>query len=416
MANVVFYSTGEIFWVTDPPPGSPHIGVTQLMPAVPPEHLFSYAMCARSLADAGHQVIGAFGRQRIAVRERNDPNNPGASDPEILALGSLPDPASTVLVLIATDSGTREQGGVDHYPRNPFTQEEKDAFAAFRAAGGGVYVCWDHGPLGWKSLEELGLSDPIEYPGDFRPNVVNSFDSTDSGEIIRTVQEFVDGAWTTVEEKISVGPPAGYLQKIVPATLVGRDPKSPHQIFNGVGGDDGIWIPAHMHEGRLKVRARVGVGGIDDTRLPPGVETLAIHVPFTDTIFQSFAVMAIKDSEWRQASKGEEMTNGRVLWDSSFHHLVDINWVSDGLVPWEPYASFSVQGLWRQQLPPDLFEKRMDVGMKRLFPNAVRWLAHEALPSPAQQMQDCVDQRGANVRGFTASTWAHRNDYPEDEL
>lgn len=390
MANVLFYSTGEIFWVTDPPPGRPAIGISNVMPDVPPDHLFTYAMAAHALEDVGHRVIGAFGRQRAEVRERNEANQyNGAADPELLGLATLSDPHATVLVVLATDSGDRSQGGVDQYKRNPITSEERAAVDAFRKAGGGVYVCWDHGPLGYRSLEELGLADPIEYPGDFRPNVVNSYDSTDSGEIEVDGHRKDGDNWVEARLRISVGPPAGYLQKIAPASSLrggrtGADPR-PHPIFNGVGGEDGIWIPAHMHEGRLKVSASLQQG-IHDNNLPENVHVLAVHIPFTDTIFQSFAVMATKDSTWAKCDGEQKITDGRVLWDTSFHHLVDINWVSDGEVAWEHFTPFSVEGLWRQQLPQQLFERRLNEGMKRLFANAVAWLAHELPGAPSRRV------------------------------
>lgn len=412
MADVLFYSTGEIFWVTDPPSNRPHIRVSPVMPAVPPDHLFTYARCAHTLADAGHNIIGAFGRHRLSVRNKKSKSK---IDPEFLALGSIPNPENTVLVLIATDTGTPEEGGVDHFSRNPFTDEEKEAFDKFRSKGGGVYICWDHGPLGWKSLEELGLTDPIEYPGDFKPNVVNSYDSTDSGEIIREVQKLENGKWVKSKEAISVGPPAGYLQKIIPATSIGpetNDPATtpmPHEIFNGVGDVDGIWIPAHMHEGRLKVDAHIA-RGIINNEMGAGITPLAVHVPFTDTIFQSFVLMAIKDSEWKGDGQDAVIKQGRLLWDTSFHHLVDINWSSDGLVPWEPYTPFSVQGLWRQQLPPELFEKRLDAGIKRLFPNAIKWLSHGGLGSPSQQVTNDVTFKNVKVDGFQAMDMTPRND------
>lgn len=47
MAGVIFYSTGEIFWVSDPPSnGREHIGVHTVWPAVPSDEFFSYAKAA----------------------------------------------------------------------------------------------------------------------------------------------------------------------------------------------------------------------------------------------------------------------------------------------------------------------------------------------------------------------------------
>src|SRR5829696_8206361 len=112
MANVILYSTGEIFWVSDPPLGKPHIGIPHVFPPVPPDHLFTYARCAHALEDAGHTIVGAFGRQRLAVREAFASGNFGG-DREILALRSLRDPANTVFILIATETNTRALGGVD---------------------------------------------------------------------------------------------------------------------------------------------------------------------------------------------------------------------------------------------------------------------------------------------------------------
>ena len=174
MADVIFYSTGEIFWVTDPPLGKPHIGVPHVFPAVPPDHLFTYSMAAHVLEAQGSTVVGAFGRQRKAVREAGGP------DPEFLALADIQNPANTVLVLIATDSGSREQGGVDAYDRRPFSEQERSALESFRKAGGGIYVTWDHGPLGYQSLQELGLAGPLrpEPAEPQRPNVEWSYDST----------------------------------------------------------------------------------------------------------------------------------------------------------------------------------------------------------------------------------------------
>lgn len=397
MADVIFYSTGEIFWVSDSPPGKPHIGVPQVLPALPPDHLFTYALAAHVLEDAGHTVIGAFGRQRAAVRNANGEGQPGGPDPEILALGELPHPERTVLVLIATDSGKRPRGS-DDFERIPFTPEEREAVAAFRREGGGIYVTWDHGQLGYESLRELGLHEPIDPEPEepLRPNVHFSNDTTDEARVLTPgLRRRKGGTAEPADVWLSVGPPAGYLQKIVPAQVLYKDsadptvprPVTPHPIFNGVGGSDGIWIPAHMHEGKLKGRATLQ--GIDETLLPPGVKYLAVHVPFTETTFFSYAVMAYRDSLWRPSGNGQQpsLQEGRVIWDTSFHHVVDINWVSDGKVPWDPFVPFSAQALWKQQLPPDLFEARLERGMKRLFANAVRWLAHQLPGSPVQQRQ-----------------------------
>jgi hypothetical protein len=76
---------------------------------------------------------------------------------------------------------------------------------------------------------------------------------------------------------------------------------------------------------------------------------------------------------------------GRVIWDTNFHHLVDINWSSNGKVPWDPFVPFSAEALSRQQLPPDLFEERLERGMKRLLVNIVSWLAQDLPVSPARQ-------------------------------
>src|SRR4051812_31157680 len=107
MANVLFYSTGEIFWVSDPPPGKPHIGVNHIFPPVPPDHLFTYSTVAHLLEEVGHTVIGAYGRQRREVRDCNGLGKVGGPDPQILALSEVERPAETVLVLIATDTGTQ---------------------------------------------------------------------------------------------------------------------------------------------------------------------------------------------------------------------------------------------------------------------------------------------------------------------
>jgi hypothetical protein len=403
MANVIFYSTGEIFWVSDPPPGKPHIGIPHIFPPVPPDHLFTYARSAHALTEAGHTVVGAYGRQRRAVRDAFASGDfPG--DREILALESLRDPARTVLVLIATETNTRANGGVDEYERIPFTEGERAAFNAFRRAGGGVYVTWDHGPLGYRTLAELGIEGPVrpEPPDAYRPNVHWSYDSTDQAKIdVRGRKLNPGGPSQPATVSLSIGPPAGFLQKIVPATLIYKDangqpaPLPPHQVFNGVGGGDGIWIPAHMHEGKLK--ADVTLQTLDERELPQGVRILAVHVPFTETTFDSFAVMAIKERV-RTPDTGA-VVEGAVLWDTSFHHLVDINWSSDGKVDWDPFVPFSAQALWQQQFPKELFEQRLQRGMKRLFVNIVKWLADELPPSPREQQL----RLAAGSAGFAAS-------------
>jgi hypothetical protein len=376
MIDVIFYSTGEIFWVSDPPFGKPHIGVPHVFPDVPPDHLFTYSRAAHTLTQAGMNVIGAFGRQRKAIREAH-----GQPDPRFLALAHLPNANNTVLVLIVTESGSRDEGGVDTYRRIPFTQAEVAAFAEFRRKGGGVYVTWDHGPLGYRSLKELGLDGPVEEEpdtsaeeGPYRPNVEWSHDSTDEARVKTSGSRFVNGKEEPADVWLTVGPPAGYLQKIVPAQILGPNPQTPHPIFNGVGGADGIWIPAHMHEGRLKVKA--SLRGLEEFYPPEqGIHTLAVHVPFTETIFVSFAVMAYQNAAIESGEDGFiKDIHGPVIWDTSFHHLVDINWSSDGKVPWDPFVPFSAQALWKQQLPPALFEERLERGMNRMWVNAVRWL------------------------------------------
>lgn len=214
MADVLFYSTGEIFWVTDPPENrSEHIGVRPVFPPVPPDRFFTYARAARMLEARGHRVIGAYGRHREA--HRNARAAGAAGDPEWLALADHPRADRLVLVLIAT-----EQPG-DRFGPMPFTAEEQEAFRAFRARGGGTYVMWDHGPLGYASLDTLGLAGPIEpEPAEpLRPDVVHSLDSTDSPRTrIQGVRMTADGP-VPVDVELSLGPPAGYLQKIVPAEL-----------------------------------------------------------------------------------------------------------------------------------------------------------------------------------------------------
>lgn len=422
MANVIFYSTGEIFWVTDPPFGKPHIGVPHVFPAVPPDHFFTYSMAAHSLENCGHTIVGAYGRQRREVRDRNGVGNVGGPDPEFLAIGEIENPEDTVLVLLATDTGRRDEGGVDVFRQIPFTREEVESFALFRKRGGGVYVTWDHGPLGYNRLRELDLHGPLlpEPAEPYRPNVEWSHDST--GEAKVRTDGFVrrpNGKLEPADVWLSVGPPAGYLQKIVPAQIVGDAPRSPHPIFNGVGGIDGIWIPAHMHEGKLKGKA--SLRGIDETDLPRGVHYLALHVPFTETTFVSFAVLAYKDSE----CAGGNIASGRVIWDTSFHHLVDINWASDGKVSWDPFVPFSAQALWKQQLPQNLFDTRIDRGMKRLFVNAIKWLSHQLAEPPHHQATHAKSAGRTLSAGFRAVTpgleaeaqkaGEPRNDYPSPD-
>jgi hypothetical protein len=369
MADVIFYSTGEIFWVTDPPENrAEHIGVRPVLPPVPPDRFFTYARSARALEARGHRVIGAFGRHREAVRRLREQGN-FEGDPEFLALRHLG--RGTVLVLIATEQDN------DRWGPMPFTEAEKEAFRAFRAAGGGTYATWDHGPLGAATLDSLGLGGPVEHEPEepLRPDVAHSLDSTDSPRArIRGMRITAEGP-VEEEMELSMGPPAGFLQKIVPAQLAYKDadgetaPEPPHPIFNGVGSDDGIWIPGHAHEGRLKAEVRF-MYKLDESRLPEGVRLLALHIPLNETSFNAFPLMAIA------AKTGE---TGPVLWDTSFHHLVDINWAEDGRVPWEPYAPFTADSLWQPQFAPDLFRQRLDEGMARLFANAIAWLGG-ALP------------------------------------
>lgn len=362
MANVIFYSTGEIFWVTDPPESKPHIGVPHIFPNVPPDHLFTYSLAAHHLNKNGHKVVGAYGRQRLEMREGKK------EDPKILELKNIEDVSNTVLVIIATDSGTRAQGGVDHFPRIPFTENERNAIHSFNKTGGGLYITSDHGPLGYESLKELDLHHPIEPEPEepLRPNVEWSNDSTDSAKV-RVVgqKKLKDGTYIEYKDVwLSTGPPAGYLQKIVPAQVLYKNRQAPHPIFNGVGDKDGIWIPAHMHECKFKIKA--SLRGIDETAVADQkIKTMAVHIPFTETTFSSFAVMCYKESS---------ENSGRIMWGSSFHHLVDINWVSDGKVSWDNYVPFSAEALWKQQFPPEIFDSRMDKGMKRLWVNIIDWL------------------------------------------
>ena len=287
---------------------------------------------------AGHSVIGAFGRQLKEIRMSNGEGKIGGPDPEFLSPGTIEHADQTVLVLIATDSDIRENGGSDTYPRIPFTEEEKVSLRKFRERGGGVYVTWDHGQLGYQSLVELGLDGPIvpEPEEPYRPSVFHSNDSTGAARVEMT-------GWKrrkcgTAEEPnkicneetkvwLSAGPPAGYLQKIVPADLLRKVITNPHPIFNGVGGSDGIWIPAHSHEGMLKVKA--SLLGFDERALPEGVKALAVHVPLVETTFISFAVMAYKNATWGKDDSGRRcIKEGAIIWDTSFHHLNDINWTS----------------------------------------------------------------------------------------
>jgi hypothetical protein len=405
MADVIFYSTGEIFWVNDPPGNRQHIVVPIKFAPVPSDYLFTYAMAAQTLSDAGHNVLGAFGRQRWEVRERKGP------DPEILALGDISHPESTVLILIATDSDSRANGGSDTHARIPFSEDEKAAFNKFRARGGGVYVTWDHCQLGYESLKELGLHEPIIAEADepLRPNVFHSHDSTGSARVETT--GWVRRKCATPEEPnkicieetqvlVSNGPPAGFLQKIVPANLLRKIATNPHPIFNGVGGGDGIWIPAHSHEGKLKIKA--SLLGFDETQLPEGVKALAVHVPLVETTFISFAVMAYKDAQWEIDESGQQrFKEGAVIWDTSFHHLNDINWSSTGKVPWDNLAPFSAEALWVGQFPPEVFESRLSNGMKRLLPNAVKWLANDLPGSPSQHAESAISKGSSNYSFMT---------------
>lgn len=422
MADVIFYSTGEIFWVTDPPAfRSEHIGVNTVFPPVPPDEFFTYAQAALALVRQGHKVVGAFGRQRRAVRtimERDD----FAGDPEFLALGSLENPEKTVLILIATESGTRAQGGVDHLTRVPFTDMEIAAFAEFRRRGGGVYATWDHGQLGYQTLSQLGLEGPIEpEPAEpLRPNTAHSLDSTDSGKVTIQGIRRSNGGNEVVDVELSLGPPAGYLQRIIPAQLIYKTPvgdpasEPPHPIFNGVGSMDGIWIPAHMHEGVLKAKVHF-MFKLDERQLPPGVRVLALHIPLNETSFNVFPVMAIEAPEIDTSGDGRPVRGqGGVLWDTSFHHLVDINWSSNGKVPWEPFVPFSAASLWQMQYPKELFEARIEAGMARLFANAVSWLAGELPDRPSRQQA-----RQEHAAGFAAAQEQRQehdfssNDVPE---
>lgn len=422
MIDVIFYSTGEIFWVSDPPFGKPHIGIPHIFPNVPPDHLFAYSRASHTLTQAGINVIGAFGRQRKEVRESNGPSNLGGPDPRFLQLANLPNAKNTVLILIVTETGSRLEGGVDMYRRIPFSVDEIAAFTTFRRQGGGVYVTWDHGPLGYQSLRQLGLDGPVEGEpdpsadnGPYRPNVEWSNDSTDEARVKTEGSRYINGKLVAADVWLTVGPPAGYLQKIVPAQILGSNPQTPHPIFNGVGGPDGIWIPAHMHEGRLKVKA--SLQGLDETALPAGVKTLAVHVPFTETIFVSFAVMAYQEARIDYTDNGSVRSQeGAVIWDTSFHHLVDINWASDGKVPWDPFVPFSAQALWKQQLPPQLFDERLERGMKRLWLNAVRWLGTSPVPQPSAMALASVKKMSPlGGSSFAAPDLEHANDYPDLE-
>ncbi|WNG26417.1 hypothetical protein F0U62_22085 [Cystobacter fuscus] len=371
MADVIYYSTGEIFWVTDPPKDTQlHGGVPYGFPPVPPDNLFTYSRSAHALTEAGHTVIGAFGRMRQEVRESAE-----QQDPEFLALGQLPHPERTVLVIIATDFGK---------DRIPFTAKEVQSLERFRARGGGIYVTWDHGPLGYQAMVELGLASPVEPEPEepLRPAMAFSNDATSTARVEADGFKLMkNGQRERVRVHLSPGPPAGHLQKIVPAELLYDKPARPHPIFNGVGGGDGIWIPAHSHEGKLRIKASL-VTGLDESQLPPGVRAMAIHLPIMETSFDSFAVMARQDPE----KQPDGSTRGGVIWDTSFHHLVDINWSPDGKVPWDAFVPFSAESLWLRQFSPELFTARLDRGMRRLFVNAVKWLAGELHDSPAHQL------------------------------
>lgn len=420
MANVIFYSTGEIFWVTDPPAfRSEHIGVNTQFPPVPPDEFFTYAQAARALIRQGHKVVGAFGRQRRVVRGNLDFDG-FEGDPEFLALGSLDHPEQTVLILIATESGTRAQGGVDHLTRIPFTDAEVAAFAEFRRRGGGVYVTWDHGQLGYQTLAQLGLEGPVEPEPDepLRPNTAHSLDSTDSGKVtIQGIRRRAAGN-EVVDVELSLGPPAGYLQRIIPAQLIYKAPdgtsasEPPHPIFNGVGSIDGIWIPAHMHEGILKAKVHF-LFKLDERRLPPDVRVLALHIPLNETSFNVFPVMAVQAPKVGiDGDNAPVRGEGGVLWDTSFHHLVDINWSSDGQVPWEPFVPFSAASLWQMQFPKELFEKRLEAGMARLFANAISWLAGELPDRPSRQQA-----RQEHAAGFAAAAEPRQeHDFSADDV
>jgi hypothetical protein len=260
--------------------------------------------------------------------------------------------------------------------------------------------------LGYATLKQLGRHEPIvpEPEEPIRPNVAHSLDSTDSGTVkIEGIKRKKDGSEEQVTVELSLGPPAGYLQRIIPAQLIYKTddkppkpaPETPHAIFNGVGSKDGIWIPAHMHEGILKAKVHIGFK-LDETDMPDGVTVLACHIPLNETSFHVFPVMAIKPPATVPSATGEppRIEQGAILWDTSFHHLCDINWSSDGDVPWEPLVPFSAASLWQQQFPPELFERRLKEGMGRLFANAIAWLGNELAEAPSVQARSSAGTAG----------------------
>ena len=66
---------------------------------------------------------------------------------------------------------------------------------------------------------------------------------------------------------------------------------------------------------------------------------------------------------------------------------------SDGKVPWDNFAMFSAEALWVQQFSKELFEERFERGMKRLFANAIKWLANELPGSPSQQIYSTIHEK-----------------------
>jgi hypothetical protein len=71
-------------------------------------------------------------------------------------------------------------------------------------------------------------------------------------------------------------------------------------------------------------------------------------------------------------------------------------------VPWDPFVPFSAQALWRQQLPPEVFDERLARGMKRLWVNIVSWLAHQLPGAPLQQRQE-AQRTGRAVTAFAGT-------------